>query len=126
MANLGLPGLCGFIGEVMVLIGSFQAAKPDSILMKFTNGHAYPAIMTLAIISCFGVILTAGYMLWTIQRVFFGPEKNEYKAFPEVDGREVAVLTPLTIMALALGILPTVMFFVFTQQTVKVLFQLFT
>src|SRR5205085_5478892 len=51
MANLGLPGLCGFVGEVMVLIGSFQAAKPDSILMRFTNGHAYSAIMTLAIIS---------------------------------------------------------------------------
>src|SRR5438309_4358040 len=33
-ANLGLPGLCGFIGEVMVLLGAFQAAKPDSILLK--------------------------------------------------------------------------------------------
>ena len=41
-------------------------------------------------ISCFGVILTAGYMLWTIQRVYLGPEKPEYKAFPEVDGREIS------------------------------------
>jgi NADH-quinone oxidoreductase subunit M len=123
-ANLGLPGLCGFIGEVMVLLGSFQAAKNDSILMQMTNGAAYPYIITLAVISCFGVILTAGYMLWTIQRVFFGPEKNEYKGFPEVDAREVSVLTPLTIMALVLGIAPMV-FFVFTNQTVAAMFKLF-
>ncbi|MGB7161013.1 MAG: NADH-quinone oxidoreductase subunit M [Tepidisphaeraceae bacterium] len=127
MANLGLPGLCGFIGEVMVLIGSFQAARDGSILMaRSTNPDGtWAAIMTLAIISCFGVILTAGYMLWTIQRVFFGPEKAEYKSFPEVDSREVVVLTPLTVMAILLGILPTVFFFVFTQQTVNALFGLF-
>jgi NADH-quinone oxidoreductase subunit M len=124
-ANLGLPGLCGFIGEVMVLIGAFQAAKPDSIIMQATGGAAYPAIMTLAVISCFGVILTAGYMLWTIQRVFFGPEKAEYKAFPEADGREILVMTPLTIMAILLGILPFAMFFVFTNSTVSAIFKLF-
>ena len=124
-ANLGLPGLCGFVGEVMVLLGAFQAAKSDSILMKMTNGAAYPWIMTLAVISCFGVILTAGYMLWTIQRVYLGPEKPEYRAFPEVDQREVVVLTPLTVMAIALGVLPWVFFFVFTQQTVNALFKIF-
>jgi NADH-quinone oxidoreductase subunit M len=124
-ANLGLPGLCGFVGEVMVLLGSFQAARDDSILMRATNGAAYPYIITLAVISCLGVILTAGYMLWTVQRVFFGPEKAEYRGFPEVSNREVAVLTPLTIMAVLLGILPTLFFFVFTQQTVAALFKLF-
>src|SRR5206468_4588314 len=77
-ANLGLPGLCGFIGEVMVLLGAFQAARSDSLLVSggFANSRQ---IYPLAIISCFGVILTAGYMLWTIQRVFLGPEKPEYK-----------------------------------------------
>jgi NADH-quinone oxidoreductase subunit M len=125
MANLGLPGLCGFVGEVMVLIGAFQAAKPDSILMQTTGGRAYGCIMTLAVISCFGVILTAGYMLWTIQRVFFGPEKAEHKGFPEVDAREVTVLTPLTAMAILLGVLPWVFFFTFTQTTVTALFSLF-
>jgi NADH-quinone oxidoreductase subunit M len=116
MANLGLPGLCGFVGEVMVILGTFQAARPGSILY---NAGANPAtIRTLAIISSFGVILTAGYMLWTIQRVFFGPEKPEYKAFPEVDQRELVVLAPLALMAILLGILPTVFFFVFTNQTV--------
>jgi NADH-quinone oxidoreductase subunit M len=122
-ANLGLPGLCGFVGEVMVLLGSFQAARPGSILL---NSGANPnTIRTLAIIACFGVILTAGYMLWTMQRVFFGPERAEQKNFPEVDSREILVLTPLTIMAVLLGVLPTVFFFVFTNQTVAGLFKIF-
>jgi NADH-quinone oxidoreductase subunit M len=123
MANLGLPGLCGFVGEVMVLLGSFQAARDGSILRN--AGASAETIRVIAIISCFGVILTAGYMLWTIQRVFFGPEKSEYKSFPEVDQRELLVLTPLAIMAVLLGILPTVFFFVFTNQTVAGLFGLF-
>ncbi len=124
-SNLGLPGLAGFIGEVMVLLGSFQAAKPGSVLMTATGGAAYPYIMTLAIIACFGVVLTAGYMLWTVQRVFFGPEKAEYKSFPEVDSRELTVLTPLAVMTVLLGILPTVFFFAFSQETVTAMFKLF-
>jgi NADH-quinone oxidoreductase subunit M len=124
-ANLGLPGLCGFVGEVLVLLGSFQAAKADSVLMKATGGAAYPFIITLAVIACTGVVLTAGYMLWTIQRVFLGPEKAEYRDFPEVDAREQTVLIPLTVMAILLGVLPTVFFFIFTETTVQGIFSLF-
>ena len=136
-ANLGLPGLCGFVGEVMVLLGCFGAAKPDSILYQSVQQQAMllnrpellqyyvNSVYTLAVIACFGVVLTAGYMLWTIQRVYFGPEKPEYKAFPEVNGREITVLTPLTIMAILLGVLPGLMFFVFTDQTVAAVHRLF-
>jgi NADH-quinone oxidoreductase subunit M len=124
-ANLGLPGLCGFVGEFLVLAGAFGAARDNSILMVYTNGGAYYAIMTLAVLACTGVVLTAGYMLWTIQRVYFGPERPEYKSFPEVDNREIVVLTPLTAMAILLGVLPTVFFFVFTQQTVAAIIGLF-
>jgi NADH-quinone oxidoreductase subunit M len=125
-ANLGLPGLCGFIGEVMVLLGCFQAARGDSILKKpFIAPYATNSVIyTISIIACFGVVLTAGYMLWTIQRVFFGPERPEYKSFPEVDHREILVLTPLTIMAILLGILPAVFFFAFTGKTVDAMFKL--
>ena len=123
-ANLGLPGLCGFIGEVLVILGSFAAAKDSSILMLSTNGSAYYAIMTLAVIAATGVILTAGYMLWMIQRIFFGPEKPEHKGFPEINGRELVVLSPLTIMAILLGILPTVFFFAYTNNTVAAFFRL--
>jgi NADH-quinone oxidoreductase subunit M len=123
-ANLGLPGLCGFIGEVMVLLGSFQAARDDSILMQLTGGAAFTPIIVLSVISCLGVILTAGYMLWTVQRVYFGPEKPEYKAFPEVNAREIGVLAPLAAMAILLGVLPYLFFFVLTDSTVHALFGL--
>jgi NADH-quinone oxidoreductase subunit M len=127
-ANLGLPGLCGFVGEVLVLLGTFQAARSDSILMQHgqaTGVDNYPMIIVFAVLACTGVILTAGYMLWTMQRVFLGPEKAEYRAFPEVDAREHTVLVPLTIMAILLGILPTLFFFIFTDTTVAGLFRLF-
>jgi NADH-quinone oxidoreductase subunit M len=130
-ANLGLPGLCGFVGEVMVLIGSFQAARPGGILYQYflargdVDNFVHAAI-TLSVIACFGVVLTAAYMLWTMQRVFFGPEKAEYKNFPEVSNREIVVLTPLTVMAILLGVLPAVFFFTFTSQTVGALFKLFS
>jgi len=132
-ANLGLPGLCGFVGEVMVLLGAFSAGRPDSVLYLYFSNKGVTALNSflfadraLSVISCFGVILTAGYMLWTIQRVFFGPEKAEYKSFPEVDEREIVVLTPLAIMAVLLGVLPMVFLFIFTDSYVKALFQLFT
>jgi NADH-quinone oxidoreductase subunit M len=128
-ANLGLPGLCGFVGEVLVLLGSFQAARSDSILMRHFAGDAarnpYMLIIVISVLACTGVILTAGYMLWTMQRVFLGPEKAEYRGFPEVDAREHTVLVPLTIMAILLGILPTLFFFKFTTTTVDGLFRLF-
>jgi NADH-quinone oxidoreductase subunit M len=123
-ANLGLPGLCGFIGEIMVLLGSFEGARPDSILIKSgaaTSGQIYP----FAVIACFGIILTAAYMLWTLQRVYFGAERAEYRNFKEVDQREQVVLWPLAVMALLLGILPTMFVFAFTESTMDSLFKLF-
>src|SRR5205085_11665408 len=75
-ANLGLPGLCGFIGEVMVILGAFQAAKPDSSLIK--GGYATTnQIYTPAVISCIGVILTAGSVPWAIQPGCLAPDKAE-------------------------------------------------
>jgi NADH-quinone oxidoreductase subunit M len=123
-ANLGLPGLCGFVGEVLVVLGSFQAARSGSVLIQ--SGYATPRqIYPLAIMACFGVILTAGYMLWTIQRIFFGPEKSEYKDFPEMDQRELIVMTPLVVMAILLGILPTLFVFAFSSSTLAAMFKLF-
>jgi len=124
MANLGLPGLCGFIGEVMVLIGAFQAARPGSILMTHSPDNFW-WILTLAVVACFGLVLTAGYMLWTIQRVFFGTTRTEHQTLTDLDAREIAVLTPLTILAILLGVLPGVFVFVFTDRTVSVLMSMF-
>jgi NADH-quinone oxidoreductase subunit M len=124
-ANLGLPGLCGFVGEVLVLLGSFQAARPDSALVA--GGYASPtAVYVLAVLACSGIVLAAAYSLYALQRIFLGPERPEYKTLPEVTPREIAVLTPLTVMAVLLGILPTVFFFTLTNQTVSALLKLFS
>jgi NADH-quinone oxidoreductase subunit M len=110
-ASLGLPGLCGFIGEVYVLLGTFNApfawAKP------------------MAVVAAFGVVLTAGYILWLIQRVYLGPEKEEYKQFRSYDAtaREVFILTPLAILAVVLGVLPKQSLFNFMNGTLDHLVQ---
>jgi len=100
-ASLGLPALCGFIGEFWVLIGTFNAA---GVHPEFT--WAKP----MAIASAFGVILTAGYILWMVQRVYLGPARPEYAEFPDADAREIAILTPMAILAILLGVLPQLTF----------------
>jgi len=93
-AALGLPGLCGFIGEVLVTLSVWNFS------------HA------LAVISAATVILTAGYILWTIQRVYLGPE---YKGphgdhlYP-ITTREVAIAAPLLALAILLGVYPRALF----------------
>ena len=91
-ASLGLPALCGFIGEFWVLIGTFQA--------DFT--WAKPA----AVIAAFGVVLTAGYILWVIQRVYLGSRREESVDFPDATARETFILVPMAALALFMGILP--------------------
>jgi NADH-quinone oxidoreductase subunit M len=102
-ASLGLPGLCGFIGEFWVLVATFSApfvwAKP------------------MAVIAAFGVVLTAAYILWMIQRVYLGKVRPEYAGFPEVTAREIFILTPFAVLAIALGILPEQTLFRFMNGT---------
>ena len=91
-AALGLPGLSGFIGEVMVFLGAF---------------HSQLIPGWIAVLSTGGLIFGAGYCLWTIQRMFFG--KYAVKAEVEMndlDAREKLMLLPLGIMILVLGIFP--------------------
>lgn len=87
-ASMGLPGLSGFISEVLVLLGTWQK---------------YPV---LAILGASGVILTAGYLLWTIQRVYLGPTNEKYKAISDINGREIFTLVPLGIIVILVGIYP--------------------
>lgn len=122
-ATLGLPGLCGFIGQVMVLLGSFQAAKGDSILIK---AGANPALIgTFAVIALLGSILTAGYMLWTFQRMFCGGRTEECHHAKDVDAQELSVLVPLVIVAILLGVLPALLVFTMTDPTVAAMIDLF-
>ncbi len=104
-ASLGLPGLCGFIGEVWVLLGTFDAGS------KFT--WAYP----MAILAASGVILTAGYILWLIQRVYLGREREEYRTYLDATPRETFILVPFAVLCIALGVLPMQTVFNFCNGT---------
>ena len=88
-AALGLPGLSAFISEVLVLLGAW---KP------------YPG---LTMVAASAVVLTAGYMLWTFQRVYLGKVYDEkYLSFPDVTPREIFTLVPLAIIVVILGVYP--------------------
>ncbi len=93
-AALGLPGLCGFWGELFVILGAWSFSK------------------VLAVVAASVVILTAGYILWTIQRVYLGPE---YKgphgdALTPMTRREKYIAAPLVALAILFGVYPKVLF----------------
>jgi len=111
-ASLGLPGLCGFIGEFWVLIATFSAEQ-------------WAWAQPMAILAATGVILTAGYILWMIQRVYLGKAREEYKGFPEATAREIAILAPFAALAIALGILPQQTLFNFMNGTLHQITNLF-
>jgi NADH-quinone oxidoreductase subunit M len=108
-ASLGLPGLCGFIGEVYVLLGTFQA--------RATFTWAVP----MAVLAAAGVILTAGYILWLIQRVYLGKVREEYAGFAEATARELFILAPFAALAILLGILPQQTLFDFMNGTLDLM-----
>ncbi len=87
-AALGLPGLSAFISEVLVLLGAWQK---------------YPVF---TVIGASAVILTAGYMLWMLQRVYLGPTNEKYLGLPDLSPREVFTLVPLAVIVVVLGIYP--------------------
>jgi NADH-quinone oxidoreductase subunit M len=87
-AALGLPGLSGFISEALSLLGAFQTFQ------------------TLTIIAAVTIVLTAGYMLWVLQRVFLGSLPDKWKNLTDMDGRETFMLATLAIIVIFLGIYP--------------------
>ncbi|MFO0759499.1 MAG: NADH-quinone oxidoreductase subunit M [Byssovorax sp.] len=98
MASLGLPGLSGFWGEAMTFIGAF------------------PRYRALTMLAATGVIVTAAYHLWALQRMFLGKFREEWRKnkylepfggkFPEINGRELLTLAPLAVLVLVLGFWP--------------------
>ncbi len=91
-ASIGLPGLNGFVGEFLVLIGS------------------YTTLPVLTVIAASGVILAAIYLLWAYERVFTGvPEKEENKILSDLSPREIGLLAPLAILVVVLGLYPNVL-----------------
>ncbi|MFQ5630577.1 MAG: NuoM family protein [bacterium] len=91
-AGLGLPGLSSFISEAFSFLGAF--------------GSEMFNLKAITIVSAIGIILTAGYFLWTFQRIFLGELNEKYKDLPEINGRELFTLIPIAIVVILLGIYP--------------------
>jgi len=90
LANVGLPGTSGFVGEFLTLVGTYQAS----------TWTAFGATT--------GVILSAAYALWLYRRVLFGDLiKESLKSITDMNAREVTVLVPLVVMTVLLGIYPS-------------------
>ena len=89
LSSLGLPGLNGFIGEFLILLGAFR-------MNPFVAG-----------IAALGVILAAVYLLWMYERVMFGPVKNEKnRGLPDLTTREFWTLAPVILLILWIGVFP--------------------
>jgi len=98
-ASLGLPGFSGFIGELFTLLGGFGS---DYLSFWFS------------VWAVIGIVLGAAYFLWTLQRMFFGEywlrEETWQEKIKDLDTREWAMLLSLSILALAFGLFPNLLF----------------
>ncbi len=88
LSSVGVPGLNGFVGEYLILIGSFQSAR------------------WWAVVGTVGVILAAVYLLWAYQRVFHGEPDEANRSFPEIRPREAGVLGVLIAIIVFTGVYP--------------------
>lgn len=100
MANLGLPGMAGFVAEVTVFYGAFTgpmaSVGPDPELVR-----------NALIIACTGVVLTAAYMLWLFKRIFYGPEQPKWVGhLSDMNMTEKVVAYSLSFFIIALGVYP--------------------
>ncbi|HEY7477265.1 MAG TPA: NADH-quinone oxidoreductase subunit M [Actinomycetota bacterium] len=88
-ASAGLPGLNGFVGEFLVIAGTFAV------------DHVLGALSVIA------VVLAAIYLLWSYQRIALGPVREDHRHLPDVTRREVVVLAPVLALLLVLGVYPS-------------------
>jgi NADH-quinone oxidoreductase subunit M len=87
LSSIAVPGFNGFVGEFLILVGS------------------WPFDPRLVVLSSLGIVLAAGYMLWMIKRVFYGEVTNpKNQGLPDLSLREAAVLVPLVVLALFMGV----------------------
>ena len=98
LANVGLPGLNNFVSEMLMLGGLYDLRNPTA------------RSLTFAVIAAFGILLSAWYLLTLMQRVFFGPLREPVTAATvppkDLNGRELAAITPLAVICLLLGCFP--------------------
>lgn len=88
LGSLGLPGLNGFVGEFLILVGTFQYAK------------------VFAVIASVGIVLGAAYLLWMYQRTMFQKANEKWLSLKDLSAREIITLVPLVGLAIWIGIYP--------------------
>ena len=93
LASVALPGMNGFIGEFLILVGAFGST---------TLEHA----RVLTAVAATGVILSAVYMLWMFQRVNYGEVGEKNRSLPDLKPREFALLVPIIAMTIVMGVFP--------------------
>jgi len=100
LSSIGLPGTNGFIGEFLILIGSFTSAQLGS-------WRGMPRGQILSVVAATGVILGAVYMLWMVQRTIFGPKRRVAEhGMPDLTLREWATVVPLLAAIFLIGLYP--------------------
>jgi NADH-quinone oxidoreductase subunit M len=96
LASLGLPTTSGFAAEFLIFTGSFKS-------------NAFPGVQVYTIIGILGIVLTAGYILWMIERAFYREPKTAFDHLPDADGRERFVIFSLVAAIMAVGIFPQIL-----------------
>jgi NADH-quinone oxidoreductase subunit M len=113
MASAGLPGLVGFVGEYLILIGSFDAFTFSFGDLSVLNGQVAIGPETMSVIyvalAALGVVLGALYLLHMIQETMFGTlDEEKNGAVKDINGREITYLLPIVLMSFFMGIQPQI------------------
>ncbi|MFO7524553.1 MAG: NADH-quinone oxidoreductase subunit M [Ignavibacteriaceae bacterium] len=112
LSSVGLPGLNGFIGEFLILLGAFQSTVLDS--------------WWYTVFAASGVIFAAVYLLWMYQRVALGEVKHsKLNSLKDMNGREIFVMIPIFIFIVWIGIYPSTFLKVSEKTTEKIIHQVF-
>jgi len=96
LASLGLPTTSGFAAEFLVFVGSFSST-------------VVPGIQVYTILGVLGVVITAGYILWMLQRVFYGPPLEQYNGTADADILERVYMFALVAVIMLVGIYPAIL-----------------
>ena len=95
LASLGLPGLSGFVSELLVFLGAYRA-------------YDWPTVLAVL-----GIVLAAGYILWMIERTFFGARRERFADLTDASLVEAAPLALMVVTIIGVGVYPAVLTDVF-------------
>ena len=96
LASLGLPGTSGFAAEFITFIGSYSSTVVEGIRLY-------------TILGVFGIVLTAGYILWMLQRVFYGPPLDKFNKVPDANNVEKVCIFSFVVAIMLVGIYPAIL-----------------